>query len=65
MMTLSKVGIDTIDFKGLFVPPLPKGCHATFWGLNKYKLTKILSLMPVGCSNSSVVCCYLKFIHLK
>lgn len=61
-MTLSKVRVDTIDFKGLFLPPLLK-CEND--GL-KYDFTEILGLASsIGCLNSSEVCCHLKSVHLK
>lgn len=63
MMTLSKVRVDTIDFKGLFLPPLLKRCEND--GL-KYDFTEPLGLASsIGCFNSSEVCCHLKSVHLK
>lgn len=63
MMTLSKVGVDTIDFKGLFLPPLLKRCEND--GL-KYDLTEILGLASsISCFNSSEVCCHLKSVRVK
>lgn len=62
-MALSKVRGDTIDFKGLFLPPLLKRCEN---GGLKYDFTEILGLTSsIGCVNSSEVCCCLKSVHLK